>query len=184
MGIVVDFYLRHQVIRGELTADHGRLLDLLNNTMEKFVVLGSALSKSLHVAAEPIKLGPTRLHKDQLLLAVPHDGAQAAAAPIRGGWVEKRSARVTVGVGPLIVSGNMHFGQWEYVTLDRIARDIDGRAFLPVTYARITSLYHPAWVVEAKSVLVARAAMAYVSLPASSADEAQHNTQALVRPGR
>ena len=57
MGIVVDFYLRDQIIRGGLSASQGRPLDLLNNRLENFVVLSSALSKSLHVASEPTRLG-------------------------------------------------------------------------------------------------------------------------------
>ena len=33
MGIVVDFYLRDQIIRGELSTSQGRPLDLLNNRL-------------------------------------------------------------------------------------------------------------------------------------------------------
>ena len=161
---VVDFYLRDQIIRGELSASQGRPLDLLNNKLENFVILGNALSKSLHAAGEPTRLGQTRLHKDQLLLAIPRDEPQTLAAPIRGAWVEKRSARVQIGLGPLVVTGTLHFGQWESITLDAIGRNADGRAFLPATGARVTSLYHPSWVVEADSVLLARAAMGYISL--------------------
>ena len=164
MGIVVDFYLRDQIIRGELSASQGRPLDLLNNRLENFVVLSSALSKSLHVASEPTRLGQTRLHKEHLLMAVPHDEGQGIASPIRGGWVEKREAQVMVGLGPLIVTGNLHFGQWESITVEAIGRNADGRAFLPATGVRVTSLYHPSWAVEAPSVFLSRAAMGYISL--------------------
>lgn len=172
MSVIVDFYLRDQIIRGELSANQARPLDLLNNRLENVVILANALSKSLHVAAEPFRLGQTRLHKEQLLLAVPRDEPQPVAAPIRGGWVEKRAARVMVGLGPLIVTGNLHFGQWESVTLDAIGRNADGRAFLPATEARISSLYFPEWAVEAPSVFLARAAMGYISLLSASAEEA------------
>lgn len=165
MSVIVDFYLRDQIIRGELSADSVRPLDLLNNRLENVVILVNALSKSLHVAAEPLRLGPTRLHKEQLLLAVPRDEPPPVAAPIRGGWVEKRATRVMVGLGPLVVTGNLHFGQWESVTLDTIGRNADGRAFVPATEARITSLYYPDRVVAAPSVFLARAAMGYISLP-------------------
>ena len=97
-------------------------------------------------------------------MAVPHDEGQGIASPIRGGWVEKREAQVMVGLGPLIVTGNLHFGQWESITLEAIGRNADGRAFLPATGVRVTSLYHPSWAVEAPSVFLSRAAMGYISL--------------------
>ena len=175
MSVIVDFYLRDQIVRGELAAGQGRPLDLLNNKLDNFITLVSGLSRSLHAASEPTKLGQTRLHKDQLIMAIPHEERQALAAPIRGGWVEKRLARVIVGLGPLVVSGNLHFGQWESVAPGAIWRNPDGRAFLPATEARVTSHYHPSWAVEAHSVFLARAAISYISLVSTpNGDAASH----------
>jgi hypothetical protein len=179
MSVVVDFYLRDQIIRGELPTNQGRPLDILNNRLENFLILENAMSKSLHMAAEPFRLGQTRLHKEHLLLAVPRDEPRNLAAPIRGGWVEKRFARVAVGLGPLVVSGNLHFGQWESVTPDAIGRNADGRAFLPATEARIRSLYLPDWAVEAPSALLARGAMGYISLMSAPSDDPQDSARVL-----
>jgi hypothetical protein len=179
---VVDFYLRDQVIRGDLTASQGRPLDLLNNRLDTFVILDSALLMSLHVGAEPVKLGPTRLHKDQLLLVVPHDQTNSTASPNRSGWVEKKSVRAVAGIGPLIVTGNFHIGQWEAVSLEKLGRETDGRIFLPVTQAKITSLYHPAWAVEAGAAFVSRSALGYISLLTADQDAVTARLAA-TRPG-
>lgn len=180
MGLIVDFYLRDQVIRGEWAAAEGRPLDLLNNRLDKDILLEHGLAKSLHVGAEPIRLGATRLYKDQLLLAVPHDENRPSLSPLmRAGWVEKRHARVTIGIGPLIVTGDMHLGQWEQASVEKLGRDIDGRPYIPVTAARVTSLYHPAWAVEARTVFVARAGMGYLSLLEAPADESRPATRAI-----
>lgn len=167
MGVTVEVYLRDQVIRGELPDGQGRPLDQLNNARENYIILGNALSGSLHVDAPPMKLGTVRVQRDQILLVVPHDAPSMVAPRLRSGWVEKRRARVIVGLGPLAVTGSLHMGQWEgttEVTVEQIARSSDARAFLPATQATVASQYDPNWSIESGSVFLARAAIGYVCL--------------------
>ena len=166
MGVTLELYLRDQVIRGELSAGQGRPLDVLNTAGEGYVILDNALAGSLHVDALPIRLGTVRVHREQILLVVPHDSSSRMAPLLRAGWVEKKRVRVMVGLGPLMTSGVFHVGSWEgdQFSVEHLARGQDGRIFLPATEATVRSVYDPSWSVECPSVFIPRPAISYLAL--------------------
>lgn len=173
MGVTVDCYLRDQIIRGELAGGRDRPLDQLNTSIEGFIILHNACLQNLRASVEPVQLGTTRVQKSQLLLVVPHD-TQAVAPQLRPGWVRKARVRVVAGIGPLTVRGTFHVPPAEHVSLEKIIRDSDGRAFLPMTRASITSLQYPDWSIEVPSAFLPRQEVCYISIEEIS-DEAENS---------
>ncbi len=177
MDTVIELYCRDQIIRGELPTDQGRPLDLLNSTLQRVLLLQNASVLSLYHDGEPMAVGAARVQKEQILLAIPYD-APKTPGKFRGGWVDKKPVRVVVGVGPLTVTGTLHFGKWDESTLEMLGRDDDGRSFLPATEASITLLYRADWSIVRPTVLLSRAAIEYWS-PLSTVSERSLNPEAV-----
>src|SRR5215213_8196775 len=118
MSTVIELYCRDQVTRGELPADQGRPLDLLNSSLHGVILLENASVLSLYRDGRPTKVGAARVQKDEILVAVPHD-APPPLGRFRRGWVDKRAVRAIVAVGPLTVTGTLHFGTWEETALEK-----------------------------------------------------------------
>ncbi|MCC7105127.1 MAG: hypothetical protein IT307_08295 [Chloroflexi bacterium] len=163
MGIV-DCYLREQIVRGELSDEKSRPLDVLNNALESYVILTNCSLWGHRSGTEPILLGMTRVQKSQILIVVPHDQQLAVPSALRHGWVRKQQVRVSAGVGPLIIAGYFHIPTSETLSLARLLRDGDGRQFLPITDATITKLDSPAWQLQFDSVFVMRHALGFFSV--------------------
>ena len=189
MSVTLDVYLRDQVIRGELAIDGNRPLDQFNGALESHVLLEDACVQSLYVDGPPAALGAVRIQKERILLAIPCDGPPTVARQLRGVWVPKTGVRLMIGLEGLTIIGTFHVRNPEHASLDRIMRAAEGRAFLPVTDARVRWLHRPDWSVEAPSIFVAHVAIGYICLipptAAQAADAKAASTEDLAgRPDR
>jgi hypothetical protein len=164
MGVVVDCYLREQIVRGEISDEKTRPLDVLNNPLESYVILTNCSLRSHRSGGEPISLGITRVQKSQVLIVVPHDQQLAVPPALRHGWVRKQQVRMTAGVGQLIISGYFHSRTGETFSLARLLREGDNRVFLPITDATITTLDASDWQLQFDSVFVMRHALGFFAM--------------------
>jgi hypothetical protein len=161
VAITLEVYLTHQVIRGSLRDDSGhRVIDILNTAQNQIVTLSDALAASMHAQAPPSKLSLVRIRRPQILLVVPQSVETLPPRRFRVGFVEKRPFNVGVGIGPFVVTGTIHTNTTEPNPITSLEHDPSGRFFLPITQARISSLYDPRWSLNAELVFLNRAAIA------------------------
>ncbi len=185
MAIVVELFLRDQVIRGELRDDSGRrVADVPNESGRSIVTLADARARSVHGHAPLVRLGTVQVQRALVLFVVPHDAQPPGPRQFRAGFVKKRPRPAAVGVGPFVVSGIIHVGLYDPPTLEVTANAPErrlvvplrqahssttmsassataGRLFVPVTQAHVTSEYDPTWALDVDVVLVNRPLMSY-----------------------
>lgn len=160
MAIILEVYLEHQVVRGSLRDDSGqRAIDVLNSAQSQIITLADAMAASMHAQAAPIKMSLVRLRRPQILMVVPQTVEALPPRRFRVGFVEKRPLGVGVGLGPFAVTGTIHANPNEPNPIISLEHDPSGRFFIPITRARLTSLYDPRWSLDAELIFVNRAAV-------------------------
>lgn len=169
MATILELYLRDLAIRGELRNESNRrAVDLLNETSASVIALTDAWLRSVHVQAPPSKLGAVRVLRSEVLFVIPHDAAPPGPRRLRSGFVEKRPRPATVGIGPFFISGTIHVGPYDSPSIELTGNESGiERPFIPITRARVTSQYHPAWSLDAGVVLLNRTAVTYSVSPAT-----------------
>jgi hypothetical protein len=164
VGVMVELYLRDRLIRGLVSTQGLRALDLFNRT-DRALQVREAQAASFHCAATPRFLGSVRVDKAQVLLVAPHDAEHLLWARLRAGWVPKSKVQAEAGVGPLIVRGTFHVGRSIPLAMASVFLGSEQRLFLPVTDATISSEYHRNWSVQLAAVFIPRRLIEYVTLP-------------------
>jgi hypothetical protein len=153
VAITLEVYLEHQVIRGNLRDDSGqRAIDVLNSAQSQIVTLSEAMAASMHAQSPPMKVGLVRIRRPQILLVVPQTVEALPPRRFRVGFVEKRPLGVGVGLGPFVVTGTIHTSPNEPNPIISLEHDPSGRFFLPITQARLASLYDPRWSLQAELI--------------------------------
>jgi hypothetical protein len=169
MGITLELYLDHQIIRGELRVNEGqRPIDVLNAVKDNIIEVTDAWSVSLHAEAPPTRLDRVRVRRPSVLVAIVRNATRMPPRSVRVAFVEKRPIQMEVGLGPYAASGTFYVSGRENVSsrevespLLGLEHDADGRFFLPFTQACLRSQYSPRWKVDADLMLVNRAAISY-----------------------
>lgn len=165
MGITLELYLDHQIIRGDLATEDGvRPIDQLNAAKDGVIVLSDAWSVSLHAEAPPTRMESVRVRRAAILVVIPRSSVQLPPRILRTGFVEKHPLRVEVGLGPFSVVGSFHVTCHQPETLASLEHDAGGRFFLPITRARLKSQYSPRWKVDNDLMFLNRGAIHYSSL--------------------
>jgi hypothetical protein len=165
MGITLELYLDHQIIRGDLATEDGvRPIDQLNAAKGGVIVLSDAWSVSLHAEAPPARMESVRVRRTGILVVIPRSSVQLPPRILRTGFVEKHPLRVEVGLGPFSVAGSFYVTGHEPETLASLEYDAGGRFFVPFTQARLKSHYSPRWKVDNDLMFVNRGAITYSSL--------------------
>ena len=166
MGITLELYLDHQIIRGDLAPEDGvRPIDQLNAVKGGVIALSDAWSVSLHAEAPPTRMESVRVRRAAILVVIPRSSVQLPPRILRTGFVEKHPLRVEVGLGPFTMVGSFHVTGHEPETLASLEQDVGGRFFVPLTQARLKSHYSPRWRVDSDLMFVNRGAVNYTSLP-------------------
>ena len=162
MGITLELYLDHQIIRGDLPMDEGqRPIDLLNSAKGSVIQLTNAWSVSLHAEAPPTHMNAVRVRRSGVLVVMLRTRVHLPPRRMRMGFVEKHPLRVEIGLGPFSVAGSFHVTGHESDTLASLEVDANGRFFVPFTEARLKSQYSPRWKVDADLMFVNRGAISY-----------------------
>src|SRR5262245_47373080 len=109
MGITLELYLDHQIVRGDLPTEEGlRPIDQLNSAKGGVFVLSDVWSVSLHAEAPPTRMESVRVRRHGILVVIPRSRVQLPPRILRTGFVEKHPLRVEVGLGPFSVTGSFY----------------------------------------------------------------------------
>src|SRR5205085_12571882 len=90
--------------------------------------------------------------------------------PRRRAWEWKKPLEVEAGLGPLVAAGTVHIGKWDDATLTNAQRATDGREFVPMTRATISSTQHPGWAVKQPVLFLRARAITHLGLVQGASD--------------
>lgn len=163
MHVLVEVYLRDHIIRGEVSPEGRRTLDIFN-ARGPAVALTGAQAASFHTAESPRRVGNALLDKRHILLVAPNDGGTFVPAGPRCAWTQKLRVHGEAVIGPLVVKGTFHlWGSGGEDPSAFFAAQGDDEAFLVATDATIGAGHLPGWSVRYPTVFIPRRAIGYLA---------------------
>ena len=139
------------------------MLDQLNAGGEQDLVIDNSTLISLHPGGHHRPAGRVRVRRSEVLLAVPSDTSSRLEAQLSGRWIEKRDARVMIGLGLFSVTGTLQISAVEPCPLDEIAATGARLPFRAITDAEVTWLLRPDAPLRVPCALVPLTSACYIA---------------------
>lgn len=139
----VEIFTADQRITGYMAARELRLLDILNNAGQSFLLLHEVNMTNLRGPLNAATSVPMlRVNKNAILFAIPHDDVGGAPRKRLYSYVAKRQLCLYLTMQGFEVRGKAHFSTVGVHTRDLLI-DLPGSHFMPMTEVQIAYFANP-----------------------------------------
>ncbi|GEM_PF-2235611 len=160
----VEVFTADQRITGYMAARELRLLDILNNAGQSFLLLHEVSMISLRGPLSQVtQVSMLRVNKNGVLFVLPHDEVGTAPRKRLYSYVAKKQLCLYVAMQGFELRGNAHFNTVGVHTRDMLI-DLPGSHFMPLTDTQIAFFANPAISFQAGVVGVNKALIETVGI--------------------